>query len=165
MEDKERELIFEVAGMAGDILLRSGAEISRVDETMRRIACAYELENVSTFVLSNGIFLTSETEGSNHQVRVRHIPLAGARLDRIDAVNELSREIELGFFTPTEATPRIMMGSSCFLRSCPRSRAGTRFWQPVSEAEPSASSSAGMCWIRWRLSWQALSCICMCWMW
>lgn len=81
MEDKERELIFEVAGMAGDILLRSGAEISRVDETMRRIACAYELENVSTFVLSNGIFLTSETEGSNHQVRVRHIPLAGARLD------------------------------------------------------------------------------------
>ena len=71
MEDKERELIFEVAGMAGDILLRSGAEISRVDETMRRIACAYELENVSTFVLS----------------------------------------------------------------------------------------------IRWRLSWQALSCICMCWMW
>ena len=57
MEDKERELIFEVAGMAGDILLRSGAEISRVDETMRRIACAYELENVSTFVLSNGICL------------------------------------------------------------------------------------------------------------
>lgn len=100
MEDKERELIFEVAGMAGDILLRSGAEISRVDETMRRIACAYELENVSTFVLSNGIFLTSETEGSNHQVRVRHIPLAGARLDRIDAVNELSREIELGFSHP-----------------------------------------------------------------
>ena len=90
MEDKERELIFEVAGMAGDILLRSGAEISRVDETMRRIACAYELENVSTFVLSNGIILTSETEGSNHQVLVRHIPLAGARLDRIDAVNELS---------------------------------------------------------------------------
>ena len=77
MEDKERELIFEVAGMAGDILLRSGAEISRVDETMRRIACAYELENVSTFVLSNGIFLTSETEGSNHQVRVRHIPQIG----------------------------------------------------------------------------------------
>ena len=107
MEDKERELIFEVAGMAGDILLRSGAEISRVDETMRRIACAYELENVSTFVLSNGIFLTSETEGSNHQVRVRHIPLAGARLDRIDAVNELSREIELGFFTPTEAKAKL----------------------------------------------------------
>ena len=107
MEDKERELIFEVAGMAGDILLRSGAEISRVDETMRRIACAYELENVSTFVLSNGIFLTSETEGSNHQVRVRHIPLAGARLDRIHAVNELSREIELGFFTPTEAKAKL----------------------------------------------------------
>lgn len=100
MGEKERERIFEVAGMAGDILLRSGAEISRVDETMRRIACAYELENVSTFVLSNGIFLTSEVAGSNHQVRVRHIPLAGARLDRIDAVNGLSREIELGFFTP-----------------------------------------------------------------
>ena len=107
MGEKERERIFEVAGMAGDILLRSGAEISRVDETMRRIACAYELENVSTFVLSNGIFLTSEVAGSNHQVRVRHIPLAGARLDRIDAVNGLSREIELGFFTPEEALEKL----------------------------------------------------------
>lgn len=107
MGEKERERIFEVAGMAGDILLRSGAEISRVDETMRRIACAYELENVSTFVLSNGIFLTSEVAGSNHQVRVRHIPLAGARLDRIDAVNGLSREIELGLFTPEEALEKL----------------------------------------------------------
>ena len=70
MGEKERERIFEVAGTAGDILLRSGAEISRVDETMRRIACAYELENVSTFVLSYdftgkkvAVFCTSGSSG------------------------------------------------------------------------------------------------------
>lgn len=107
MDEKERELIFEVAGMAGDILLRSGAEISRVDETMRRIACAYRLDHVNTFVLSNGIFLTSEGKEEGHRIRIRHIPLAGARLDRIDAVNSLSREIELGFYTPPEAKKRL----------------------------------------------------------
>lgn len=107
MDTQERELIFEVAGMAGDLLLKSGAEIFRVDETMRRIACAYQMENVNTFVLSNGIFLTSEGNAQSHQVRIRHIPLAGARLDRIDAVNSLSREIELGFYTPKEAREKL----------------------------------------------------------
>lgn len=149
MGEKERERIFEVAGMAGDILLRSGAEISRVDETMRRIACAYELENVSTFVLSNGIFLTSEVAGSNHQVRVRHIPLAGARLDRIDAVNGLSREIELGFFTPEEALEKLKE-----IEKMPQKPAGTRFWQPVSAAAPSVSFSEETYWILLLLFWQ-----------
>lgn len=107
MDAQERELIFEVAGMAGDLLLQSGAEISRVDETMRRIACAYDMKNVNTFVLSNGIFLTSEGKDEGHRIRIRHIPLAGARLDRIDAVNALSREIELGFHTPEEARMRL----------------------------------------------------------
>lgn len=107
MDVQERELIFEVAGMAGDLLLKSGAEIHRVDETMRRIACAYRMEHVNTFVLSNGIFFTSEEEKEQYRVRIRHLPLSGARLDRIDAVNALSREIEMGLYTPLEARERL----------------------------------------------------------
>lgn len=107
MEVKEKEVIFETAALAGEILLKSGAEISRVDETMRRIACAYLMDNVNTFVLSNGIFLTAEGPESSYRVRVRHIPLGGARLDRINAVNALSREIEQGLYTPSEARKRL----------------------------------------------------------
>lgn len=103
MESNEKEIIFETAALAGEIMLKSGAEISRVDETMRRIASFYRLENVETFVLSSGIFLTSGDEKGVYRARVRHIPLAGARLDRIAAVNELSREIEQGKHTPAQA--------------------------------------------------------------
>lgn len=107
METKERELIFETAALAGEILLKSGAEIFRVDETMRRIACAYQMDQVNTFVLSNGIFLTAEEKQEQYRVRVRHIPLGGARLDRIDAVNSLSREIEQGLYTPAQAKQKL----------------------------------------------------------
>ncbi len=55
-------------------------------------------------MLSNGIFLTSGGAGGEHyRAKVRHIPLGGSRLDRIDAVNQLSREIEQGLHTPAQA--------------------------------------------------------------
>ena len=42
MDGPEKETVFETAALAGEILLASGAEIFRVDETMCRIARAYQ---------------------------------------------------------------------------------------------------------------------------
>ena len=50
----------DVASLAGDILLASGAEIFRVEETIDRIARAYGVNSSDAFVLSSGIFLTAE---------------------------------------------------------------------------------------------------------
>lgn len=54
MEKEENAL--EVAALAGHILLENGAEISRVEETMERIATHYGVESKNFFILSNGIF-------------------------------------------------------------------------------------------------------------
>lgn len=51
----------DVASLAGDILLASGAEIFRVEETIDRIARAYGVKSSDAFVLSSGIFLTAES--------------------------------------------------------------------------------------------------------
>ena len=51
----------DVASLAGDILLASGAEIFRVEETIDRIARAYGVDSSDAFVLSSGIFLTAES--------------------------------------------------------------------------------------------------------
>ena len=51
----------DVASLAGDILLASGAEIFRVEETIDRIARAYGVNSSDAFVLSSGIFLTAES--------------------------------------------------------------------------------------------------------
>ena len=89
MDDNSK--IMELAYEAGAILLENGAEISRVDETMRRIAGHYGVDDESFFVLSNGIMATAKGFA-----RSRFIPIKGASLDKVVAVNQLSREVSGG---------------------------------------------------------------------
>ncbi|MBR3493648.1 MAG: threonine/serine exporter family protein, partial [Bacteroidales bacterium] len=84
----------DLAYEAGSILLENGAEISRVEETMRRIASHYGVEDESFFVLSNGIMAT----GKNY-ARSKFSPIKGASLDKVVAVNQLSRKVEQGQYT------------------------------------------------------------------
>lgn len=86
MDDNSK--IMELAYEAGAILLENGAEISRVDETMRRIAGHYGVDDESFFVLSNGIMATAKGFA-----RTKFIPIKGASLDKVVAVNQLSREV------------------------------------------------------------------------
>lgn len=100
-EGKENK-IYDVAMEAGHILLQNGAEISRVEETMERICRYYGERSSDFFVLSNGIFTTGGYGTKNIYARVRHIPVKGARLDKVVAVNQLSREIEEGKYKKIE---------------------------------------------------------------
>lgn len=76
---------------AGSILLENGAEISRVEDTIQRIAQHYGVDDVNVFVLSNGIMATS-----NEYARTKFIPIKGSSLDKVVAVNQLSRDISQG---------------------------------------------------------------------
>ena len=87
----EQNRIMELAYEAGAILLENGAEISRVDETMRRIAGHYGVDDENFFVLSNGIMATAKGFA-----RTKFIPIKGASLDKVVAVNQLSREVSEG---------------------------------------------------------------------
>ncbi len=108
MEKQDNREALNAAALAGDILLASGAEIFRVEETISRIAQAYGVKSSDAFVLSSGIFLTAGSEREEDFARVRHIPLSAARLDRVAAVNQLSREIVEGKHTPSEARKRLI---------------------------------------------------------
>ncbi len=91
----QREVL-DAAMEAGHILLENGAEIFRVEETIDRICRHFGVESENAFVLSNGIFLTAGSEKEKRFARVEHIPVRGAQLHRVAAVNQLSREIEEG---------------------------------------------------------------------
>lgn len=101
VEDQTSEAM-EVATMAGHILLENGAEISRVEETMDRIASYYRVDSRNFFVLSNGIFSTGRRFAS-----VEFIPFKGTQLDKVVAVNQLSREIERGKYSLSEAREQL----------------------------------------------------------
>ena len=101
--DNTKNSVYDIAMEAGHILLQNGAEISRVEETMERICKYYGEETSDFFVLSNGIFTTGAYDTKNAYARVRHIPVMGARLDKVVAVNQLSREIEEGKYEEIES--------------------------------------------------------------
>ena len=119
-----------IASEAGHILLENGAEISRVEETMERIATHYGVESKSFFVLSNGIFTTSS---SNKYANVEFIPFKGTQLDKVVAVNQLSRDIVAGKYSLDAAQAR--------LREI-RSMKPHPYWEQVLA---SALGSAGFC--------------------
>lgn len=97
----ERE-VMEVAMKAGHILLENGAEIFRVEETVRRISRYYGVASSNIFTLSNGMIVTAGSKNEQYFAEVKHIPVSRSHLDRVAAVNQLSREIEAGKYTIEE---------------------------------------------------------------
>jgi len=96
--------VLEVASIAGHILLENGAEISRVEDTMERIASHYGVDSGHFFVLSNGIFTTGSL---GKYANVEFIPIRGIQLSKVVAVNRLSYEIATGKHTLAEARQRL----------------------------------------------------------
>ena len=90
MQDNNSKIL-NLAYEAGAILLENGAEISRVEDTIQRIANYYGVDDVNVFVLSNGIMATGDS-----YARSKFIPIKGSSLDKVVAVNQLSRDISQG---------------------------------------------------------------------
>ena len=137
----------DVASLAGDILLASGAEIFRVEETIDRIARAYGVKSSDAFVLSSGIFLTAESGKKQEFARVRHIPLSTSFPAR-------SRR---------DCTRRKRRKRGCSTSSgCRKNLKCIRSLRPVSEAPASAFCSEAMWWTAWWRFCRALSCTFTC---
>ena len=142
----DRQEIMEIAMRAGHVLLENGAEISRVEETIDRICRHYGIQSANSFVLSNGIFSTMGNQREEFFARVQHIPVSGAHLNRVAAVNQLSREIEEGKHTIAD------------LERCLddiENMAGKQW-----EAAHSVCFSAGISWTARRHFYPG--CFCMC---
>lgn len=97
-------MALRLADEAGHILLENGAEIDRVEDTMTRIADHYGVPDGSFFVLSNGIISTGN---GNKFAQASYIPIHGACLDKIDAVNQISRDVTEGDLTLHELEERL----------------------------------------------------------
>jgi uncharacterized membrane protein YjjP (DUF1212 family) len=85
--------VLSLAVEIGDALLRNGAEVYRVEDTVLHILEAYEIEDCDVYVLSNGIFASANENKEDACSVVRHVPLGKTHLGRIAALNQLSREI------------------------------------------------------------------------
>ena len=78
---------------AGNLLLSSGAEIYRAEETMHRIADAMHIKDLDAYVTNRGIFASGNVPGKGIESRIMSVPDKELNIDKIEAVNELSREV------------------------------------------------------------------------
>ena len=87
----ETEKILKFAIDAGHIMLRSGGETNRVEDTMLRILRKYDFNEVEVFVTPTGLFASViDKEGKIYSL-VKRILTRSTNLEKIALVNSLSR--------------------------------------------------------------------------
>lgn len=90
--EQELDLILD----AGQALLENGGEVFRAQQTMEIMARSLAVQDFHVYVLTNGIFASARPQGGASVSLVRHVPLVSIHLGRVEAVNELSRELADG---------------------------------------------------------------------
>jgi uncharacterized membrane protein YjjP (DUF1212 family) len=87
------EQMVSLAGSAGEVMLKNGAETYRIEETMNHMAKACGGAAVESFVIPTGVFLTVTDEVGRTLTVMRRVHQRTINLDRISKVNELSRRL------------------------------------------------------------------------
>lgn len=103
--------ILQVATLAGQIILENGGETYRVEETIWRICKAFGAEQAESFVTPTGIMASICHCGETYSL-IRRISNRTVNLDKIDLVNNLSRNIVLKNFTVSEFKKELLIINS-----------------------------------------------------
>ncbi len=93
--------LLNISTLAGKILLESGAETYRVEETIIRICLAFGADSAESFVVPSGIMVTV-TFDDEISTFVRRITARGVDLNKIDKINNLSRKVSAKLLTLDE---------------------------------------------------------------
>lgn len=101
MEPKLRD-IMSITLLAGEVLLRNGAETYRVEETMVHVGKACGAKRVEAFVIPTGIIATILTDQGEATLCMR-VKERTINLSRVVNVNELSRRLSDGRIAPEQA--------------------------------------------------------------
>lgn len=77
----------------GEMLLTSGAEVRRVEDTINRLCQVYDFVRVDVFTITSSIVLTVRTPGGRILTQTRRILARDTDLGRVEKVNALSRRL------------------------------------------------------------------------
>ena len=90
----------------GEQLLKNGAEISRVEDTVGRICVAYGARQQHVFCVASCLIVTILDKDGNWQTQTRRIREFQTDMDKLDKINNLSRQICSHQLTPEETEAR-----------------------------------------------------------
>lgn len=90
----ELDRVIYVATYAGKILLESGGETYRVEDTIGRICKAYGFDEVESFVVPTAIITSAVRGDFSSKSVIKRVRVRSFNLQKIVRVNELSRKIQ-----------------------------------------------------------------------
>jgi uncharacterized membrane protein YjjP (DUF1212 family) len=94
--------IVNLATYAGKIMLESGAEIYRVEETITRISRNYNIQDIDAFVTLNVIIVSASDEYGQTISVIKRVKQRTLNLEKISQVNDISRHIKDKSYTLDE---------------------------------------------------------------
>lgn len=86
------KLLMDTAMLAGEVMLASGAETYRVEDTMHHILKTSELSTIETIVLLTGITASISGEAVKPVTMVKRVSKRSTDLSKIEQVNQISRK-------------------------------------------------------------------------
>ena len=99
--------LMEMAVRAGEIMLASGAEVYRVEDTIHRILKHSGIARADVFVVTTGIVATIADASLPPLTLVKRVENRATNLNRIYQVNNVSREFCSGKLSVGEAQERL----------------------------------------------------------
>lgn len=93
MTREEGERALDCAMALGEQLLMCGAEVGRVEDTIRRICLAYGAVRADVFSITSSIVVTLFLPDGTSCTQTRRVSGMSNDLDRLDRLNALSRKI------------------------------------------------------------------------
>ena len=93
------KLVMNTAVLAGEMMLRSGAETYRVEDTINHILRTADTETVEASVMMTGIVATIGNPDMEPITVIKRVQKRGTNLNRIMRVNEISRKYCAGELT------------------------------------------------------------------
>jgi len=84
--------LMDTAMLAGEVMMKSGAETYRVEDTMHRILRSANVQKTEAFAITTGIFATLDDPAIDSITMIRRISERGINLNNISQVNQISRD-------------------------------------------------------------------------
>lgn len=90
--ERNKEILSAILD-AGELMLMSGAEVSRVESTIEHMAKAYGFKKVDVFTIIFSIVVTVKDGEGNIETQTRRIEARDTDLHKVERINALSRRV------------------------------------------------------------------------
>lgn len=92
LSEKDIDLFIRQALNIGEAMYVSGSEISRIEDTIRRLGKAYGAEHVNVYAITSSIVVTMEFPGMSAITQSRRIRRESTDLTKLEKLNALCRQ-------------------------------------------------------------------------